>query len=130
MTELFAAPPNVITLPDDDEDVPLRPLGRRNRKTSTGKMPQSTPVTDPVIQEASDANRASVTFVVPLSSAQPSALTAQTLADPSSLFAAHHIPEDQVGAAKEAIRHANVMMEQMKVVREASQAAYDASSAL
>ena len=42
----------------------------------------------------------------------------------------HHVPEDQVGAAKEDIRQAGIMMEQMKVVREASQAAYDASSAL
>lgn len=36
-----SAPPNVIDLPDDDEDVPLTPMGRRNRKTSTGKAPQS-----------------------------------------------------------------------------------------
>ncbi len=35
-----------------------------------------------------------------------------------------------MGAAKEAIRQAGIMMEQVKVVREASQAAYDASSAL
>ena len=35
-----------------------------------------------------------------------------------------------MGAAKEAIRQAGIMMEQMKVVREAIQAAYDASSAL
>ena len=87
-------------------------------------------MTEPVIQETGDANRASVTFAVPLSSAQPSASTAQTPADPSSLFTAHHVPEDQVGAAKEAIRQAGIMMEQVKVVREASQAAYDASSAL
>nr|XP_020201426.1 nucleolin-like [Aegilops tauschii subsp. strangulata] len=65
-----------------------------------------------------------------VSCAQPSASTAQTPADPSSLFTAHHVPEDQVGAAKEAIRQAGIMMEQMKVVREASQPAYDASSAL
>lgn len=87
-------------------------------------------MTEPVIQEAGDANRTSVTLDVPLSSAQPSASTAQTPADPPSLFTAHHVPEDQVGAAKEAIRQAGIMMEQMKVVREASQAAYDASSAL
>ena len=101
---LFAAPPNVIDLPDDDEDVPLRPMGRRSRKTSTGKAPQSTPVTQPVIQETGDANRTSVTYAIPLSSAQPSASTSQILADPpSSLFTANHVPEDQVGAAKEAI---------------------------
>ena len=35
-----------------------------------------------------------------------------------------------MGAAKEAIRQAGIMMEQVKVVREASQAAYYASSAL
>nr|XP_040244020.1 uncharacterized protein LOC109762025 [Aegilops tauschii subsp. strangulata] len=120
----------VTSNPNDDEDVPLRPMGRRSRKTSTSKVPQSTPVIEPVIQETGDANQASVTFAVPLSSAQPSASTAQIPADPSSLFTVHHVPEDQVGAAKEAIRQAAIMMEQMKVVREASQAAYDASSAL
>ena len=62
---LFAAPPNVFDLPDDDEDMPLRPMGRRSRKTSIGKVPQSTPVTEPVIQETGDANRASVTFAAP-----------------------------------------------------------------
>ena len=49
---------------------------------------------------------------------------------PSSVFTAHHVPEDQVSAAKEAIRQAGIMMEQMKVVCEAGQPAYDASSAL
>ena len=48
----------------------------------------------------------------------------------SSLFAAHHTPDDPTGAAKEAILQANLMMEQMKVVHEASQATYNASSAL
>ena len=35
-----------------------------------------------------------------------------------------------MNAAREAIRQAGIMMEKMKMVREASQAAYDASSAL
>nr|XP_045088079.1 uncharacterized protein LOC123495830 [Aegilops tauschii subsp. strangulata] len=104
-----AAPPNVIELPDDDEDVPLRPMGRGSRtsgrKASTNKTPQSTPTTEPVIQQSGDLNRASVTFAIPLS-------------------------KDQVSAANEAIHQAGIMMEQMKVVREANQAAYDASSAL
>jgi hypothetical protein len=126
----FAAPPHVIDLPDDDEDVSLRSQGGRNRKVSAGKTPQSASATETAIQEGGNANRTSVTFAIPLTSAQPSASTAQTPADPSSLFAAHHVPEDQVGAAKEAIRQAGIMMEQMKMVREASQAAYDASSAL
>ena len=128
-TDLFTAPPNIIDLLDD-EDEPPRPLGRRSRKTSAGKMPQSTPVAEPVIQDAGDANRTSVSFAIPLSSAQPSAPAAQTPADPPSLFTAHHVPEDQVGAAKEAIRQAGIMMEKVKMVRDASPAAYDASSAL
>ena len=41
-----------------------------------------------------------------------------------------HVPKDQIGAAKEAIHQAGIMMEQVKMAREASQAAYDASSAL
>ena len=100
-------------------------------KISTSKTPQSTPVTEPVVQQSGDANRAFVTFAVPLSSAQRSASTAQALADPpSSLFTAHHVPEDLVSAAKEAIHQAGIIMEQMKVVREASQATYDARSTL
>ena len=88
------------------------------------------PVVEPVVQEGGDVNRTSVTFAMPLSSAQPSASTAQAPVDPSSLFVVHRVPEDQVGAAKEAIRQAGIMMEQLKVVRDASQAAYNASSAL
>ena len=129
-TDLFTALLNVIDLPDNDEHEPQRPLGRRNRKTSASKTPQSTPVAEPVIQDAGDANRTSASFAIPLSSAQPSASAAQTPADPPSLFVAHHVPEDQVGAAKEAICQAGIMMEKMKMVREASHAAYDASSAL
>ena len=79
-----------------------------------------------VVREGGDTTRVSVTFAEPLMSVRPSTSTA----NPPSLFATHHVPEDQVGAAKEAIRQAGIMMEQVKVVREASQAAYDASSAL
>nr|XP_020168418.1 serine/arginine repetitive matrix protein 1-like [Aegilops tauschii subsp. strangulata] len=94
------APPNVIELPDDDEDAPLKHTEGRSRtlskNASTNKTPQSTPATEPVIQRSEDINRASVTFVVPLSSAQPSASTAQAPTDPPpSLFTAHHVPEDQ-----------------------------------
>ena len=81
-----------------------------------------------------------------MSTDRPSSSTAQVLAPsvqlhgsdplvassvpPTPLFATHHVPEDQVSAAKEAIRQAGLMMEQMKVVYEASKAAYDASSTL
>ena len=79
-----------------------------------------------LVQECGDVTRHSVSFAVPLMSARPSS----TIADRPSLFATHHVPEDQAGAAKEAIRQAGIMMLQVKVIREASQAAYDASSAL
>ena len=99
---------------------------RRNRKASAGETPQSTPAPEAVARDGGETTRASVTFAIPLTSVWPLTSTA----DPPSLFATHHVPEDQVGAAKEAIRQAGIMMEQMKVVWEASQAAYDASSAL
>ena len=126
--ELCTAP-NIIDLPDDDEE-PERSLTRKSRRAPASEALQSTPRAEPVVQDAGDANRGSVTFVVPLSSALPSSSTAQAPVDPPSVFATHHVPEDEVNATKEAIRQAGIMMEQMKVVREASQAAYDASSSL
>ena len=121
--------PNIIDLPDDDEE-PERSLTRKNRQAPASEALQSTPRVEPVVQDTGDANRGSVTFVVPLSSALPSSSTAQAPVDPPSVFATHHVPEDEVNAAKEAIRQAGIMMEKMKTVRDASQAAYDASSAL
>ena len=79
-----------------------------------------------LVPEGGNITRATVSFAVPLTSARPSSSSA----DPPSLFSTHHVPEDQAGAAKEAIRQAGVMMEQVKAIRDASQAAYDASSAL
>ncbi|XBI64579.1 hypothetical protein VPH35_044685 [Triticum aestivum] len=106
------------------DEVPL--IARRNRRAPAGKTPQTTPAPEAAVREGGDATRVSVTFAEPLTSVRPSTSTANS----PSLFATHHIPEDQVGAAKEAIRQAGIMMEQVKVVREASQAAYDASSTL
>ena len=78
-------------------------------------------MTAPEIPTAEEGNttRHTVSFADPLTSAQQ-----------PSLFTTHHVPEDQAGAAKEAIRQAGIMMEQLKTIRDASQAAYDASSAL
>ena len=126
--ELHIAP-NVIDLPDDDEE-PKRPLTRKSRQAPVGEALQSTPRAEPVIQDTGDVNRGSVTFTEPLSSALPSPSTAQAPVDPPSVFATHHVPEDEVNAPREAIRQAGIMMEKMKTVRDASQAAYDASSAL
>ena len=110
------------------------------------KVPQSTSAPEPVIQQSGDPIRASVSFADPVLTDRPSASTGQVLAPsvqlhasdplaaspipPTPLFVTHHVPKDQVSAAKEAIRQAGLMMEQMKVVHEASKAAYDASSAL
>ena len=72
-----------------------------------------------LIVEEENTTRHTVSFADPLTSAlQP------------SLFMTHHVPEDQADAAKEAIRQAGIMMEQLRTIRDASQAAYDASSAL
>ena len=113
-----------MSFPDDDDEVPLR--ARRNKKATAGKTTQIASVPETSVQEGGNITRNSVSFAVPLTSVRPSSSTA----DPPSLFGTHHVPEDQVGAAKEAIRQAGIMMEQVKVVQEASQAAYDASSAL
>ena len=126
--ELCTAP-NIIDLPDDDEE-PERSLTRKNRQAPVSEALQSTPRAEPVVQDTGDANRGSVTFTVPLSSALPSSSTARAPVDPPSVFATHHVPEDEVNVAREAIRQAGVMMEKMKMVRDASQAAYNASSAL
>ena len=148
---MFGATTNVIQLPDDDdddEDVPPRNTGRRGRTLSKSVPGARTPrwASDPVVQQLNDQVRASVSFANPLSTDQPSASTAQA-PDPivqlqastppamspvpsSLLFAMHHIPEDQVGAAKEAMIQAGLMMDRLKVVYDTSKAAYDASSAL
>ena len=105
-------------------------MTRKNRQAPASEVPQSTSRAESVVQDAGDANRGSVTFAVPLSSALPSSSTARAPVELPSVFATHHVPEDEANAAKEAIRQAGIMMEKMKMVREASQAAYDASSAL
>ena len=125
-------------------------MGRRGRasskKASAGQTSQLVPVTEPVIQQSENVNRASVTFVVlvssvrsssstvlaPASSVQHHASDSQAIATkpPSPFFTTHYVPEDQASAATEAIRQEGLMMERVKTVHENSQAAYDASAAL
>ena len=104
--------------------MPLR--ARKNRQDVAGKATRTASAPEALVQEGGDITRHSVTFAMPMTSARPSSLTAE----PPSLFATHHVPEDQASTAKEAIRQAGIMKEQVKAIREASQAAYDASSAL
>ena len=80
---------------------------RKNRKASTGKTPQTASTPEAVVQEGGNTTQTSVSFAVPLTSVRPSSPSA----DPPSFFATHPVPEDQVGAAKEAIRQAGIMME-------------------
>jgi len=138
--DCFAAPPNVIELPYDEEDMPQRAIRRRvktsSKKASTGQTSQLVPVVEPVIQQLGDVTRASVTFAVPVSSELPTSSTAPVLAStiqphasdlqavatepPTPFFTTHHVPEDQAGATAEAIRQAGIMMERVKVVHENS----------
>ena len=140
----LAAPPNVIDLPDDDEDVALKP--RKSKKVAAGKMYRQGPTTTPPVRQSEDAVRASVTFAAPLSSEHPTPSTASLIpsvvqlhatelqaAAPGSyahFFTSYPVPDNQSEAAAEPIRQADVMMERMNTVHENSQAAYDASAAL
>ena len=142
-TDFFAAPSNVIELPDDDGDVPLRP---RKKKAIASKTSQPEPATERVVQRPEDVSKVSVTFADPVLSARPTSSTALVLASTIELhasdlqaaasgpsvpfFATHHVPESQSDTAAEAIRQAGIMMEWVKAVHDISQAAYDASAAL
>ena len=150
MAESFASPPNAIDLPDDDEDMPQKTTGRKGRTSSrrvpASKVPQSTSAPETVIQQSGDLIWAYVSFANHLLTDRPLVSIAQVLAPsvqlhasdplaapavpPTPLFVTHHTPEDPVGAAKEVILQVGFMMDQIKVVHEASKAAYDASSAL
>ena len=70
----------------------------------------SHPLTEPMVQDLGGSSQTVVTFVVPLSTAQPTASSVPT-SNPTGAsktpaptqFTLHHVPEDQVGAAKEAM---------------------------
>ena len=131
-------------LPDDEEEeVPLqerrKKSGSSSRKKLEVQVPQSTPAPEAIV-------RTNVTFANPLTTDRPSGSTAQTPAAPvqlhssdpvttsttlePSLFATYQTPNDSSGAAREALRQVNLVMEQVKVMHEASQVAYNASTAL
>ena len=140
----LAAPPNIIDLPDDDEDVALKP--RKRKKVAAGRMSRQEPITTPPIRQPEDAGKACVTFAEPLLSEHPAPLTAHVIpsvvqlhatelqaATPGSsalFFTSYPVPDNQSEAAVEAIRQADMMMERVQTVHENSQAAYDASTAL
>ena len=112
-----AAPPNVIDLPYDGEDVAPKP--RKSKKVAAGRMSQQGPTTTPPIRQSEDAGGASVTFAAPLSSEHSTLPTApvipsvvqlhatelQATAPGSSahFFTSYPIPDNQSKAAAEAI---------------------------
>ena len=140
----LAAPPNIIDLPDDDEDVAPKP--RKSKKVTAGRVARQEPTATPPVRQDEDAGRATVTFAAPLPSGHPTRSTApvvpstiqlhtmepQAAAPGSSahFFTSYPVPDNQSEAAAEAIRQADMMMERVKIVHESSQAAYDASAAL
>ena len=137
-------------LPDDEEEE--APLQERRKKSGSSsrrrlevQVPQSTPVLEAVVERSGEPVRTNVTFASPLTTDRPSGSTAQTPAAPMqlhshlvtasttlepSLFATYQTPDDSPGAAREALRQVNLVMEQVKVMHEASQVAYNASTAL
>ena len=145
-----AAPRDVIELPDDEEEVPLRERRMRGRASSgkapEGQVPQSIVVPETVVERSGDPTRTNITFANPLTTDRPSGSTAQTFAAPvqlhasdpvaaptvllSSLFIAYKTPDDPLNAAMEALLQVNLVMEQMKVVHEASQVAYKSTTTL
>jgi hypothetical protein len=132
---VISVPADIIQLPDDDEEEPPRSAGGRSRALS--KRASSSRASclsfEPVVQELGDTSRATVSFDIPLSTDQPPVSIVQTSGPTrhsQPLITLHHVPEDQIGAAKEAMIQAGLMMDRLKVVCETSKAAYDASSAL
>ena len=81
------APRDVIELPDDNEEVPLKDTGRRgsasSRRTATGQGPQSTSAPEMVVQRSGDPTQANVSFANPVLTDRPSASTAQVPASPA-----------------------------------------------
>ena len=98
------------------------------------------------VERLTDLTRTNVSFATPLSTDCPSGSAAQTSAAPiqlhasdpaaaptvlpSSLFTAYQTPDDPPTAAKEALLQLNLVTEQMKVVHEASQVAFNVGAAL
>ena len=112
--------------------------GGSSRKRLEVQVPQSTPVLEAVVERTGDPVQTNVTFANPSTTDRPLGLTSPTPAAPvtastpldPSLFAAYQTPDDSPSAAREALRQVNLVMEQVKVMHEASQVAYNARTAL
>ena len=95
--------------------------------------PAAPPSTEPTATPTQTAIEFASPPPVPASQAPaPEAPVLQTAspAPSQTMFSLHPTPEDQTGAAKEAMIQAEHMMQRTKEAYEASKLAYDASSAL
>ena len=135
---------------EEEEEVPLQEMRRRgggsSRRRLEVQVPQLTPVLEAVVERSRDTVWTNVTFASPLTTDRPSGSTAPVTAAPvklhssdpvaasaalePSLFAAYQTPNDSPSAAREALRQVNLVMEQVKVMHEDSQVAYNASTVL
>jgi hypothetical protein len=141
--KLSTAADEVIELEDDEEPqrgaegetvLPEAPRVRSRRPPSDQTPRGTTAATPPtLVTPLSSAPPATSTLVasapIGQSQAPPAApVTAPTHSTPA--YPLYHVPEDQTGAAKEAMIQAGQMMLRTKEAYEASKLAYDASSAL
>jgi hypothetical protein len=112
---------------EDDEQ--LR-TGVEGEGTISGVVLEQAP-RGPIVP-LSTAPPATSTVVTPTSSGPPQVaiLPTATLTPPTAAYPLHRVPEDQTGAAKEAMIQAEQMMRRTKDAYEASKMAYDASAAL
>ena len=135
---------------DEEEEAPLKKRRRRAKGSSVRvhevQVPRSTPVLETAVERSGDPVRTNVTFTDLLMTDRPSRSTAPTPTSPvqphasdpvaasaalaPSLFATYQTPDDSPSAARVALRQVNLVMEQVKVMHEASQVAYNASTAL
>ena len=65
----LAAPPNIIDISDDDEDVAPKP--RKSKKVTAGRVARQEPTATPPVRQAEDTGKATVTFAAPLPSGHP-----------------------------------------------------------
>ena len=135
---------------NEEEEAPLQERRKRSGSSSKRRLevqvPQSTSTLEAVVEHSGDPVRTNVTFANPLMTDRPPGSTALTPAAPvqlhasdpvaasdalePSLFAAYQTPDDSPSAAREALCQVNLVMEQVKVMHEASQVAYNANTAL
>ena len=137
-------------LPDDDEEeVPLQERRKRSGGSSRRRLevqvPQSTVMPGTAVGQSTDPARTNVTFANPLMTDRPSGSAAPTPAAPAQLHASDPVtastalepslftairPRRLAKCRQEALLQVNLVMEQVKVMHEASQVAYNASTTL